>query len=135
MFQDGTVTVLYGMDRSIHAFGTVQASSGTITVDEPSTATTHFIVLTRSRSAVVAASVDYAVEGGTATPGADFTLNPGTRTWPPAARIRRSSPSTCCSTSPRATRRSGESGNPTAGTAGNPASVTITIQTTTPPAR
>jgi len=78
---DGGVTVLYGMDRTIGALGTVQFSGTAITVSEPSTSTAHIALLTRSRSAVLGASVDYARTGGTATPGVDFTLSNGTRTW------------------------------------------------------
>jgi hypothetical protein len=78
---DGGVTILYGMDRAIGALGTVQFSTNAITVSEPATATNHIAVLTRSRSAVLAASVDYVRTGGTATAGVDFTLSDGTKTW------------------------------------------------------
>jgi hypothetical protein len=77
----GAVTVLYGELGSIGAFGTVQFSGNTLTVSEPTTATAHIFLLTRLLSSVVGASVDYARTGGTATPGVDFTLNPGTKTW------------------------------------------------------
>ena len=79
--QQGAVTVLYGELGSIGALGTVQFSTNTITVSEATTATTHFFVLTRELSGVVDASIDYARTSGTATPGVDFTLNPGTKTW------------------------------------------------------
>ncbi len=127
---DGNVTVLYGMRRSIGAFGTVQFSSATISVDEPTTATTHFAILTRTDSALVAASVDYSLLGGTATPGVDFTFTPGTRTWPAG----NSSVKVISFDVLPDTRAEGdetivlELSNPTPGTAvGTPSTVTITI--------
>jgi len=129
--EDGTVTVLYGMDRFIHAFGTVQASSATITVDEPTTSTSHVMVLTRSLSAVVAASIDYAVTGGTATAGADFTLGDGTRTWPVGNTANKA---VIYDVLPDTLAEGDETivvdlSNPSAGTAlGNPSRVTITIK-------
>jgi len=79
--RQGAVTVLYGERGSIGAFGTVQFSSNTLTVSEPTMATIQVFVLTRSLSGVVGASIDYARTGGTATPNSDFTLSSGTKTW------------------------------------------------------
>ena len=77
--QVGTVQVVYGLDGDLGAFGTVQFASSTASYDESDAATP--VILLRSGSAVVAATVDHARSGGTATPGTDFSYTPGSETW------------------------------------------------------
>lgn len=128
----GTVTVLYGLDRSTGAFGTVAFGATGVTVSEPSTSTPVNIAIGRFGSAVVDASVDYALAaGGTATQNADFTFTPGTKTWSAGSTVARIFSVTIL---PDTLDEGNETikvqlANPTAGTAlGSPKTFTITIQ-------
>lgn len=126
----GAVTVLYGELGSIGALGTVQFSSNTLTVSEPATATSHIFLITRALSGVADASVDYARIGGTATPGVDFTLNPGTKSWSAGSTVFKAVSFTVL---PDTLAEGDETivvrlSNPTDGTAiGTPDTLTITI--------
>ncbi len=77
--QAGTVQVVYGLDGDLGAFGTVQFASSAASYDESDGATA--VILLRSGSAVVAATVDHSRSGGTATPGTDFSYTAGSETW------------------------------------------------------
>ena len=75
----GAVQVVYGLDGDLGAFGTVQFASSAASYDESDGATA--VILLRSGSAVVAATVDHSRSGGTATPGTDFSYTAGSETW------------------------------------------------------
>ncbi len=77
--QAGTVQVVYGLDGDLGAFGTVQFASSAASYDESDGATA--VILLRSGSAVVAATVDHSRSSGTATPGTDFSYTAGSETW------------------------------------------------------
>ena len=74
----GAVTVLYGFDRALDAFGEVHLNSA-VTVPELTGNRPFFV--TRTGGAVLAASVDHSRIGGTATPDVDFTYDGGTESW------------------------------------------------------
>lgn len=75
----GAVQVIYGLDGDLGAFGTVQFSTNALTYDEGDGLTV--VVVNRSQSAVVAATVEHSRTGGTATPGVDFSYSAGTESW------------------------------------------------------
>ncbi|MEO8276625.1 MAG: Calx-beta domain-containing protein [Thermoanaerobaculia bacterium] len=75
----GVVDVLYGLDRTTNAFGTVSFRTTAISVNEGSPLT--FVVAQRFGGAVLSATVDHVRSGGTATPQVDFEYTPGTFTW------------------------------------------------------
>jgi hypothetical protein len=77
----GAVTVTYGKLASVGAFGTVQFSSASRTVSESDGL--EIVVVNRTGGAVIAASVDHARTGGTATPDLDFTYSAGSESWDP----------------------------------------------------
>jgi hypothetical protein len=76
----GAATVLYGLDRSIGAFGTVRLGSA---ISVPETTGARPVFVTREGGAVVAASVSHSRSGGSATPGVDFNYNAGVEDWNP----------------------------------------------------
>jgi hypothetical protein len=75
----GMATVLYGLDRATGAFGTVQFADGAVSISESENA--GIFLVTRTGGAVLAATVDHARTGGTATPGVDFSYSGGTESW------------------------------------------------------
>jgi hypothetical protein len=75
----GVVTVLYGLDGATGAFGTVQHDDGSVALSESDNF--GVFLVRRTGGAVVAASVDHARTGGTATPGVDFSYGGGTESW------------------------------------------------------
>ena len=75
----GEAIVVYGLDRALGVFGSVQFAASSATYGEGDGATP--VILTRSGSAVVAATIDHARSGGTATPGTDFTYTAGSEAW------------------------------------------------------
>lgn len=75
----GEAIVVYGMDRSLGAFGTVRFPAGSDSVGE-SDGLESFVV-TRDGSGVLLASVDRPLAGGTATPGVDFTYTASREEW------------------------------------------------------
>lgn len=74
----GAVTVLYGLDRTSGAFGTVHFGSN-LTV--PETVANRIFVVTREGGAVLPASVTHSRTGGTAAPGTDFTYTGAVESW------------------------------------------------------
>jgi hypothetical protein len=77
----GMVNVLYGLDRETGAFGTVEFGDNAGTVSESSGVRAVF--LSRQGGAVLAASVEHARSGGTATLGSDVTYTNGSESWDP----------------------------------------------------
>jgi hypothetical protein len=78
----GAVTVVYGLDESVGAFGTVHfVASGAVSFPELQGGRAVFVV--RDGSAVPAAEVDHARTGGTATPGVDFAYTASAVDWNP----------------------------------------------------
>jgi hypothetical protein len=75
----GEAIVVYGLDRALGVFGSVQFAASSATYGEGDGSTP--VILTRSGSAVVAATIDHARSGGTASPGTDFTYTAGSETW------------------------------------------------------
>lgn len=74
----GAVTVLYGLERSNGAFGTVHFGSA-MTVSE--TVANRVFLVTREGGAVLPASVEHSRIGGTAVPGTDFTYTGAVESW------------------------------------------------------
>jgi PKD repeat protein len=75
---DVSLTVATNICSVVPAVG---ISSGSQSVDE--SVGTASITVTLSATALVTVEVDYAAGGGTATPGSDYTLAPGTLTFAP----------------------------------------------------
>jgi hypothetical protein len=75
----GAVQVLYGLDGTTGAFGTVRFNAATLAVSEGDGLTG--VAVTRGQSAVPALTVSHGRSGGTATPGSDFTYASGSLTW------------------------------------------------------
>jgi hypothetical protein len=74
----GGVTVLYGLLNATEGFGTAFFGSNT-TVSEAEG--NRIFVAFRDGGAVLAASASHSRQGGSATPGVDFSYTPGTMNW------------------------------------------------------
>ncbi len=75
----GALTVVYGLDRAIGAFGEVEFTSSNLSF--PEAPGNRIVVLARSGGAVVPASVSHFRAGGSATPGTDFNYTAGVENW------------------------------------------------------
>ncbi len=77
---EGLVTVLYSLDPDHGAFGTVSFGDGA-TLALPEIFNNHFPTVVRAGGAVVAATVQRVLAGGSATPGVDFLYTNGSESW------------------------------------------------------
>ena len=76
---DQAVDVVYAFDPSTDAFGTVRFNDTSIVV--PEEVANRIFSVVREGGAVVAASVERNLTGGSATPGVDFSYTDGLATW------------------------------------------------------
>ena len=76
--QAGAATILYGLQTATGAFGNAHFGSA-ISVSEAEG--NRIFAAFREGGAVLAASASHSRQGGSATPGTDFTYTPGTMNW------------------------------------------------------